>query len=131
MQTLANKNLKEERLPVVVGNATDVKLLGVAKYNTGSDLASGKIIAEHTCSFSESWNSKQSIVSLCFDTTAANTGHVTAACVTIQFKLDCALLWCACHHHNGEVLLDHVFQGLQIEVSKLPEISRFKRFQKN
>ena len=38
MQTLANKNLKEERLPVLLGNATGIKLVGVAKYNTGSDL---------------------------------------------------------------------------------------------
>ena len=36
---------------MLVGNATDVKLLGVAKYNTGSDLASGDIIAEHTVIF--------------------------------------------------------------------------------
>ena len=51
MQTLANKNVSEERLPVLVGNATDVKLLGVAKYDTGSDLSSGDIIAEHTWNF--------------------------------------------------------------------------------
>ena len=131
VQTLANKNLKEERLPVLVGNATDVKLLGAAQYNTGSDFASGEIIAEHTRSFLESWNCKQSIVSLCFDTTAATTGHVTAACVTIQSKLDRALLWCVCRHHIGEVILDHVFEGLMIEVTKSPEISLFKRFQKH
>ena len=47
MQTLANKSLKEERLPVLLGNATDIKLVGVAKYNTGNDLASEEIIASN------------------------------------------------------------------------------------
>ena len=47
VQTLANKNVKEEKLPVLVGIATDIKLLGVAKYNTGKDLASGEIIAKN------------------------------------------------------------------------------------
>ena len=54
-----------------------------------------------------------------------------AACVKIQTKLNRALLWCACRHHIGEVILDHVFEGLKIEVSKSPEISLFKRFQKH
>ena len=56
MQTLPNKNVKEERLPVLIGNAIDVKLLGVAKYNTGSDLSSGDVIAEHTCNLLQPWN---------------------------------------------------------------------------
>ena len=56
VQTLANKNVKKERLPVLVGNATDVKLLGLAKYNTESDFSSGDIIAEHTCNLLELWN---------------------------------------------------------------------------
>ena len=94
-------------------------------------MASGEILAEYTCSILESWNCKQSIISLCFDTTAANTGHVTAACVTIQSKLDRALLWCAYRHHIGEVILDRVFEALKIEVSKSPKISLFKRFQKH
>ena len=67
MKTLANKNVKEERLPVLVGNATDVKLLGVAKDSTGSDLSSGDIIAEPqqtTCNLFESWNCKTEHVTM-------------------------------------------------------------------
>ena len=55
---------------------------------------------------------------MCFDTTSSNTGHVTAACVTIQQQLGRALLWCACRHHVGEVVISHVFEKLEIEVSK-------------
>ena len=64
MQTLPNKNVKEKRLPVLVGNATHVKLLGVAKYNTGSDLSPGDIIAQYTCNLLESWNCKTEHVTL-------------------------------------------------------------------
>ena len=69
--------------------------------------------------------------SLCFDTTASNTGHLTAACVAIQEKLGRALLWCACRHHIGEIVLDHAFEDLKIEASKSPEVSLFQRLKKN
>ena len=128
MQALANKNVKEERLLMLVGNATDVKLLGVITYNTASGLASGDIIIQHTCNLLKSWNG---IVSLRFDTTAANTVHVTVACVAIQSSLDLALQWCACCHQCEKVILDDVFEGLKVEVLKSREISLFKRFQQH
>ena len=37
------------------------------------------------------------IAIMVIDTTAINTGHVTAACVSLQIKLSCPLLWSACH----------------------------------
>ena len=77
--TLPNKNVKEERLPVLVGNATDVKLLGVAKYDTGSDLSSGDIIAEYTCDLLQSWNCK--------------TEHATLMLFLIVIKKGDQLLW--------------------------------------
>lgn len=131
MSSLTTNTIKEERLPVLVGNSSEVKLLGVAKYHTGSDVLTGDIISSHTHDLLQSWNCLTNVVSLCFDTTAANTGHLTAACVAIQARLDKALLWCACRHHVGEVLLTHVFDSLNIETSKSPEISIFQRFQKN
>ena len=66
-----------------------------------------------------------------FDTTASNTGHVTAACVSIQKRLGRALLWSACRHHIGEVMLSHVFEDLHIEASKSPDVTLFSRFRKN
>ena len=123
--------MKEERLPVLIGTASEVKLLGVAKYPTGSDCCTGEIIAGKTTELLDSWNCKKSVRSLCFDTTASNTGHLTAACVAIQAKLARALLWCACRHHMGEIVLDHIFQDLKIEISKSPEVSVFQRLKKN
>ena len=66
-----------------------------------------------------------------FDTTASNTGHVTAACVTVQKQLGRALLWSACRHNVGKIILSHVFDDLQIEASKSPDVTLFTRFRKN
>ena len=66
-----------------------------------------------------------------FDTTASNTGHLTGACICLQSEFGRALLWCACRHHIGELILSHVFEDLQIEVSKSPDVSLFARFQKH
>ena len=77
------------------------------------------------------WHCADTIVSMCFDTTASNTGPVTAACVTIQLKLGRTLLWLACWHHVGELIVAHVFNDLKIEVSKSPEVSVFQRLRQN
>ena len=65
---------------------------------------------------------------MCFDTTASNTGHLTAGCVAIQRELGIPLLWLACRHHIGEVILDEVWSDLKIETSKSPDIAIFKEF---
>ena len=56
------------------------------------------------------------------------TGHLTAACVTLQNKLGRSLLWLVCRKHVGEVLLSHVWEALKIETSKSPDIELSKRF---
>lgn len=129
--TLSNRNISEERLTVIVGTAHEVKLLGVPSYQPGTDTKSGQIISDLTCELLGSWGCTDSIVNMTFDTTASNTGHVTAACVTIQKKLDRALLWSACRHHVGEVVLSHVFSDLKIEASKSPDVTLFTRFRKS
>jgi hypothetical protein len=131
MSTLSNAVVSEERLTVVVGNSQELKLLGVPSYKPGTDRKCGEIIADLTCGLLTSWNCADNIMNMTFDTTAANTGSVTATCVSIQLKLGRALLWSACRHHVGEVILTHVFQDLQIEVSKSPEVTLFSRFRKN
>ena len=95
-ETLTNTQKKEERLPILVGNAEHVKLLGVAKYYTGCGQTSGDVISGKAEDILIEWNCKDSIASMCFDTTSSNTGHLTAACVAIQEKLGLALLWYAC-----------------------------------
>ena len=68
---------------------------------------------------------------MAFDTTAANTGHLTAACISIQIALERPLLWSGCRHHIGVVLLTHVFNTLHVENSRLPEVDLFVRLRNN
>ena len=41
------------------------------------------------------------------------------------------LLWAACRHHIGEVILTSVWDALSIEVAKSPDISIFERLRDN
>ena len=58
-------------------------------------------------------------------------GHITAACISIQIRLDRELLWVPCRHHIGEVIVTRVWDALNIEVSKSPDITMFERYRKN
>lgn len=131
MPSLTNQHVKEERLTVVVGNNNEIKFLGVPAYQLGTDERSGDIIANHTVRLLAYWHCTDSIINMTFDTTSSNTGQVTGACVTIQKQLGRALLWSACRHHVGEVILSHVFDDLKIEVSRSPDVTLFTRFRKN
>jgi hypothetical protein len=51
--------------------------------------------------------------------------------MSIQQKLGRTLLWSACRHHVGEIILTYVFQVLHIELSKSPEVALFSRFCKH
>ena len=131
MPSLANKNVNKERLVVAVGSVNmvnEMKQLGTPAYTPGTDRKSGDIISNLTINLLNSWQCKDSIVNMVFDTTASNTGHVSGACISIQRDLNHALLWSACRHHVGEVILTHVFEDLQIEVSKSPDVALFTRF---
>ena len=77
------------------------------------------------------WQRRERIVNTTFDTTSSNTGHLSAACITIQDKLQRVVLWSGCRHHIGEVLLSHVFSDLRIEVSKSPDVTLFTRLRSN
>ena len=56
------------------------------------------------------------------------TGHLSAACVSLQNKLGRPLLWFTCRKHIGEIILTHVWEFLKIETSRAPDIELFKRF---
>ena len=131
MPSLAKKNVNEERLVVAVGSVNEMKQLGTPAYTPGTDRKSGDIISNLTINLLDSWQCKDSIVNMVFDTTASNTGHVSGACTFIQRDLNHALLWLAWRHHVGKVILTHVFEDLQIEVLKFPDVALFTRFRKN
>ena len=41
------------------------------------------------------------------------------------------LLWSACRHHVGELIIGQIFTDLKIEVSRSPEVTVFLRLKKN
>ena len=131
MPSLTNRNISEERLTVVVGTADKLKLLGVPSYMPGTDKGCGKIISELTVKLLDTWHCTGAVVNMVFDTTASNTGHISAACISIQSRVGRALLWSGCRHHVGEVILSHVFDDLRIETSKSPEVALFARYRTN
>ena len=62
----------------------------------------------------EKWDCVENVAGLVFDTTASNTGHKTA-CISIQKRLDKAVLWFVCRHHIGEIILAETWNVLKIE----------------
>ena len=118
---------KEERLPVLISGIGGSKLLGVPAISSKSSDSAGKLIAQATVPLLEEWDCKDCVIGMVFDTTASNTGHKTAGCIQVQISLNKPLLWFACRHHIGEIILTHVWTSLKIEVSKSPSITLFKR----
>jgi len=65
-----------------------------------------------------------------FDTTALNTGQVTAACVLSATGF--GTTGQHIQHYIGEVIIAQIFTGLlKIEASKSTEVSMFSRFRKH
>ena len=129
MSTLSNSDDKvEERLPILVTGTTGTKLLGVPALPHKSGEKVGPQIAQQSKKLLQEWECEECVVSMVFDTTASNTGAITAACVSIQGELGRPLLWTPCRKHVGEVVVHHLWDALLIEASKSPNVSLFKRF---
>ena len=131
MNDISDKYKKNDRLPILVSDRDSVKLLGVPALPTKSSELSGDLISAEVIPLVEKWQCKDKIFSMVFDTTASNTGHLTAGCISIQQKLGKALLWPACRKHVGEIILSQVWHNLGVEVSTSPEFMIFKRFREN
>ena len=127
MDTLDGR-CKEERLPILLSGIGGIKLLGVPAISHKSTDKMGKLISESCMSLLKEWKCQDSVSGMVFDTTASNTGAITAGYTSVQTALDRHLLWFACRHHIGEVILTHVWDSLGIEVAKSPDISVFQRF---
>ena len=131
MDTLDNKNAVEERLPILLSGIGGVKLLGVPALLHKSMEKTGPQIAKATKMLLDEWGCAENVTGMVFDTTSSNTGAITAGCISVQSDLQKFLLWLACRHHIGEVLLNSVWDSLKIEVSKSPDVTLFKRFKEN
>ena len=131
MNTLDTSIKQEERLPTLLSGICGTKLLGIPPFPHKSSEKAGTLIANAKVKLLENWNCINSPCGMVFDTTSANTGHKTAGCVAVQELLKKELLWFACRHHIGEVLLKHVWGALKVEVPKKPEATVFERFKEN
>eukprot|EP00919_Chromeraceae_sp_WS-2016_P025854 GHVR01061101.1.p1 GENE.GHVR01061101.1~~GHVR01061101.1.p1 ORF type:complete len:234 (-),score=14.23 GHVR01061101.1:159-860(-) len=116
---------KEERLPVLLSGIGAIPHMSTVKTD---DLFAD---ATKSCNLIEEWNCENCLAGMVFDTTSSNTGCKTAACITLQTRLNRPLLWYACRHHVGEVVLTHVWNALNIEVSKSSNVGVFQRFKDN
>ena len=92
METQSDKYVKDDRLPLLISGISGVKLLGVPALPIKSSQRAGDLISNVTISLAEEWNCLQNISAMVFDTTSANTGHLTAGCICIQEKLGRALV---------------------------------------
>ena len=131
MDSLDNEYFVEERLPILLSGVGGVKLLGVPTLPYKSTEKAGPLIAEATRNLLEEWDCAENVTGMVFDTTVSNTGTITVVCISVKSDLKRYLLWLACRHHIGEVLLNSVWDSLKIEVSKSPNVSLFTRFKEN
>ena len=113
-----------DRLPVLVSGHGVQKLLAVPKLATGTALA----CADAVFTALEDWDLLGRVKSLCFDTTAVNSGLSRGACTLLEQKLERDVLHLACRHHVYELVLEKVVLTC-LGPSSGPEIQLFKRFQ--
>ncbi|ESN92918.1 hypothetical protein HELRODRAFT_165054 [Helobdella robusta] len=73
------------------------------------------------------WDVSEDIIGMCFDTTAANIGTSSGACVLLEKLLHRNLLHFACRHHVHELIIGEVFTVL-FGPSRGPNIGMFERF---
>lgn len=119
------KTEQKERVAVLVSHGTKEQLLGVPE--TDSSSGEEQALAVYECL--EEWGLASSVVAMCFDTTASNTGRLNGACNLLEQMLGRELLYLACRHHVLEVLLRGVFD-CKFGSTSGPQPDIFKRFQK-
>lgn len=114
----------EDRIAVVATGQNFEEILGVPVAEDGT----GQEVARTVFQQVERVGAREQIIGFSFDTTAANSGMLTGACIHLENLLGRPVLWLACRHHVLEVVLKHVFEKC-CGPSTGPEIPVFKRFQ--
>jgi len=116
-------NDKVDRLAVLDSGNGIMKLFGVPKLLAGT----GEVQANAVYQLIDDWQLTERIQTMCFDTTASNTGRKAGACTIESQKLQKPLLGLACRHHIHELIVARVF-GLLMGTSSGPTIKLFERF---
>jgi len=74
------------------------------------------------------WNIADEVKRKCFDTTSVKSVPRNDACILLEQSWTRTILWCACHHHILETMLEAVVV-LSLGPSKDPGLLNFKRLQ--
>jgi hypothetical protein len=121
---IAGGHAKEDRVVVAVTGLTSEKPLTIPKVPQGTNEQIAKAAAETIMD----WNLTNDIVATFFNKTAANTGHLSVACVLLQKKLGKELLWLPCRYHVMEILCGDAFKKVFGPTSG-PNVTLFRKFQ--
>jgi len=89
----------------IFSGINEIKLLGAPKLPEDSEMRFGSKVAQLSYDLLVQWDCVKNVKTMVFDTTSANTRHISAACIAIQEKLGRQLLWCPCCHHIGEIVI--------------------------
>ncbi|KAE9539939.1 hypothetical protein AGLY_005191 [Aphis glycines] len=123
LPSLTGKDLVE-RLPVLISCEGREQLLGVPQLSAGT----GEEQAENVFQLLIDWEITDSVVAVCCDTTASNTGRLKGACVLLEQHLEKDMLYLMCRHHIYELVLRCVFEE-KFGITSGPNIPLFKKFQ--
>lgn len=116
-------NDKVERTAILVSGIEIEKLIGVPKSTNSTGETQASVVFEAL----KDWKLLDKISSMCFDTTASNTGVRSGACVLLEKKMNRKLLNLACRHHVLELIVSRVHDSI-FEVSTGPNIKLFNDF---
>lgn len=103
------------------------KLLGIQKMQN----AAGQTQAETTFNIIESWNIKDAVTALVFDTTASNSGWKKGAAKILEDLLGRKVFYHACRHHVYELVVKDVWKSLFGKATTGPENAWFAHLKRN
>ncbi|GBO15089.1 hypothetical protein AVEN_63367-1 [Araneus ventricosus] len=117
------RDLKSERLPIIVTYKDEEKLLGVPKLENSS----GKEQAMAVWNVLKDWGLEDKAQILCSDSTSSNTGRINGAITFLELYADREMTYFPCRHHIYELVLRSVFEYELNEVTSSPDVAFFKK----
>ncbi|GBM85082.1 hypothetical protein AVEN_248813-1 [Araneus ventricosus] len=117
------RDLKSERLPIIVTYKDEEKLLGVPKLENYS----GKDQAMAVWNALKDLGLEDKFQILCSDTTSSNTGRINGAIRFLELYADREMTYFPCRHHIYELVLRNVFEYELNEVTSSPDVAFFKK----
>jgi hypothetical protein len=101
------------------------KLLGIPSIPDSTGESQNKAVV----TLMEDWEVIDSVVAMCFNTTASNTGRWKGSVALIERRLNHPVMWLACRHHVYELHIKHVAEFIMGKRNS-PSEGLFRRFKK-